>query len=91
MRRLSTEKQVTAQTPPTFLVHTGADTGVPAENSVSFYLALREAGVPAEMHLYEEGAHGFGLAPTDPVLSTWPDRWIDWVRERGLLGDPSWK
>lgn len=85
-RRLSSETQVTARTPPTFLVHTGRDDTVPAENSVSFYLALREAGVPAEMHLYEEGTHGFGLAPTDPVLSSWTDRWVDWVRERGLLG-----
>lgn len=91
MRHLSSEKQVTARTPPTFLVHTGADTGVPAENSVYFYLALREVGVPAEMHLYEEGSHGFGLAPTDPGLSTWTDRWVLWVRERGFLGGQPWK
>lgn len=83
---LSSEKQVTEQTPPTFLVHTGEDEGVPAENSVAFYLALREAGVPAELHVYEEGSHGFGLAPDDPVLSSWTDRWADWARERGLLG-----
>ncbi len=89
MREWSSEKQVTPQTPPTFLVHTGTDEGVPAENSVHFYLALRKADVPAEMHLYEEGPHGFGLAPTDPVLSSWSDRWVDWVRERGLLGGHS--
>lgn len=86
VRRLSSETQVTPETPPTFLVHTGQDETVPAENSVAFYLALRDAGVPAEMHLYEEGTHGFGLAPTDPVLSSWTDRWADWARERGLLG-----
>jgi len=86
VRRLSSETQVTADTPPTFLVHTGQDETVPAENSVAFYRALRAAGVPAELHLYEEGTHGFGLAPTDPVLSSWTDRWADWARERGLLG-----
>lgn len=85
-RRLSSETQVTPDTPPTFLVHTGQDETVPAENSVAFYQALRAAGVPAEMHLYEEGTHGFGLAPSDPVLSSWTERWADWARERGLLG-----
>lgn len=82
---LSNEKQVTAQTPPTFLFHTNADTGVPAENSVSFYLALRKAGVPAEMHIYEPGRHGVGLAPQDPVLSTWGARLADWLKGRGIL------
>lgn len=82
---LSNEKQVTAQTPPTFLFHTSDDPGVPVENSVYFYLALRKAGVPAEMHLYEHGRHGVGLAPADPVLSTWGDRLTDWMRGRGLL------
>ena len=52
---LSNEKQVTKETPPTFLFHTDADTGVPPENSVMFYLALRRAGVPAELHIYEQG------------------------------------
>jgi len=82
---LSNEKQVTAQTPPTFLMHTTGDTGVPAENSILFYLALRKAKVPAEMHIYEKGGHGFGLAPADPILSTWPGRCADWFRVRGLL------
>ena len=63
---LSNEKQVTKDTPPTFLFHTDADTGVPAENSVMFYLALRRAGVPAELHIYEQGEHGLGLARTTP-------------------------
>jgi acetyl esterase/lipase len=82
---LSNERQVTPQTPPTFLFHTNADTGVPPENSALFYLALRKAGVPAEMHIYEQGRHGVGLAPTDAVLSTWPARLADWLRVRGLL------
>ncbi len=82
---LSNEKQVTAETPPTFLIHTNEDTVVPAENSVLFYLALRRAGVPAELHVYERGPHGVGLAPTDRVLSSWPARLADWMYSRGLL------
>lgn len=82
---LSNELQVTPQTPPTFLFHTTADQTVPVENSVMFYLALHKAGVPAEMHLYEEGPHGVGLAPTDEALSSWPARLADWLRVRGLL------
>jgi acetyl esterase/lipase len=83
--RLSNEMQVTARTPPTFLFHTNEDAGVPAENSVLFYLALRKAGVPAELHIYERGPHGVGLAPTDAVLSTWAGRLKDWLDIRGLL------
>ncbi len=82
---LSNELQVTAQTPPTFLFHTTADATVPVENSVLFYLALRKAGVPAEMHIYERGPHGVGLAPTDEALSSWPSRLADWLRVHGLL------
>ncbi|HEY8551788.1 MAG TPA: alpha/beta hydrolase, partial [Vicinamibacterales bacterium] len=85
LHTLSTDRQVTEATPPTFLFHTNADTGVPAENSVSFYLALRRAGVPAELHIYEQGPHGVGIAPKDPVLATWPARLTDWLKVRGLL------
>jgi acetyl esterase/lipase len=82
---LSNESQVTAQTPPTFLFHTANDRTVPVENSVSFFLALRKAGVPAEMHIYENGPHGLGLATTDATLSSWTDRLEAWLRGRGLL------
>jgi len=82
---LSNELQVTAQTPPAFLFHTTEDRTVPVENSVMFYLAMRRAGVPVEMHIYEKGPHGVGLAPTDEALSSWPARLADWLRGRGLL------
>ncbi len=82
---LSTELQVTPETPPVFLFHTNEDTTVPAENSVLFYLALRRAKVPAELHIYERGSHGVGLAWSDAVLSSWPARLADWMRIRGLL------
>ncbi len=82
---MSTDLQVTPKTPPTFLMHTDADDGVPSENSVNFYLALRKAGVPAEMHIYAEGAHGLGLAPDYPTLANWPDRARLWMGSRKLL------
>ena len=87
--RLSNDRQITKETPPTFLFHTNADTGVPAENSVLFYLALRKAGVPAEMHIFEPGAHGVGLGMTDPVLAAWPPLLSSWLRHRGLLTAPA--
>jgi acetyl esterase/lipase len=84
VQSLSNELQVTAETPPTFLFHTDADTGVVPENSILFYLALRRAGVPAELHVYEHGPHGVGLAAKDPVLSSWSERLRDWLRSRGV-------
>jgi len=53
-----------------------------------FYVALREAGVPAEMHIYQRGRHGVGLAPTDLVLSSWPRRLAEWLQAGGLLTPP---
>jgi acetyl esterase/lipase len=82
---LSNELQVTRDTPPTFLFHTDQDTGVPAENSVQFYLALRRAGVPAELHVYRTGGHGVGLAHDIPGTKTWPDRCREWMQSLGLV------
>lgn len=82
---LSNEKQVTAKTPPTFLFHTDADKAVVPENSVLFYMALRKAKVPAELHVYEKGPHGVGLAQKDPALSSWPERLERWLDGQGLL------
>jgi len=82
---LCNEKQVTEKTPPTFLFHTDADKGVVPENSVLFYMALKKAKVPAELHIYEKGNHGVGLAKGDPILSTWADRLNGWLETRGLL------
>jgi len=82
---LSNERQVTAETPPTFLFHTDNDPVVPAENSALFYLALRRAGVPAEMHIFADGPHGVGLAQHDPTLSPWSQLLETWLRGRGLL------
>jgi acetyl esterase/lipase len=81
---LSNELHVTPQAPPTFLFHTDSDDGVPAENSVLFYFALRKNHVPAELHIFERGPHGSGLAQKDPALSIWPTLLANWLRIRGL-------
>ncbi len=85
---LSVDQQVTPRTPPTFLVHGGTDRAVPLENSLLFYSALRRNGVPAELHLYEEGPHGFGLAPTRGPIAEWLTRCVEWLGMRGWLAAP---
>jgi len=78
---LSNDKQVTPQTPPTFLVHADDDRGVVAENSICFYQALRKHHVPAEMHIYLKGGHGFGMRPSAGPASQWPDECLKWLRQ----------
>ena len=83
--RTSIDRLAHAAMPPTFLVHTAADRSVPLEHSLALHAALRRAGVPAELHVYEQGEHGFGVAPGLGPTSAWPDRWFDWMRARGFL------
>ena len=80
---MSAELHVTELTPPTFLFTTTDDKTVPVMNSVMFYSALVKANVPAEMHIFQHGAHGSGLATANPQLHVWPDLLIKWMRERG--------
>lgn len=82
--KFSNQLQVTPETPPTFLFSTDADTTVPAENSLMFFDALRHNHVPAELHVFERGPHGTGLAQTYPELSIWPKLLEDWLRLCGL-------
>jgi acetyl esterase/lipase len=82
---LSSERQVTAATPPTFIYHTNADTVVPVENAVAYFLALRKAGVPAEMHVFKDGAHGSGLGMQNAALAEWPRLLANWLRASGLM------
>jgi acetyl esterase/lipase len=86
IENLSNEKQVTGRTPPTFLAHTSEDTAVPPQNSVMFYEALVRNKVPAELHVYEKGAHGLGMdRRPDLPFSSWPRRCAAWLEGRGLL------
>jgi acetyl esterase/lipase len=82
---LSAEQHVTRQTPPVFLAQATTDRTVPVENSVLFYMACRKAGVPAELHLFEMGSHGFGLAATDAALKVWPELMVTWMGKNGWV------
>jgi acetyl esterase/lipase len=82
--QLAPEIRVTSQTPPSFFAHAGDDKVSP-ENSVLMYLALKRAGVPAELHVYANGGHGFGMRPSKNPCATWPERCAEWLRSQGVL------
>ena len=84
LQEYSNELQVSKQTPPTFLVHASDDTGVSPENSVSFYLALKRKHIPAELHIYEKGGHGFGLHNTT-TTDVWMERCKNWMDGNGWM------
>lgn len=74
-------------TPPVFLLHAADDGTVPVESSVRMYGALKEAGVPAELHVFPEGGHGFGIArAAGKPVEVWPDLFLRWGRARGMFG-----
>jgi acetyl esterase/lipase len=83
--RLSGEQAVTKDTPPTFIFQTNEDVAVPAENSLHYFLALRRAGVPAEMHVFEKGPHGVGLANDNAALAPWSALLANWLRLRAFI------
>jgi acetyl esterase/lipase len=82
---LSNEKQVTSETPPTFVWHTQEDKAVPPENSIVFYEAMVKNKVPGELHIYEKGPHGVGLGAKFAGTSDWPNTFQRWLQTRGLL------
>jgi acetyl esterase/lipase len=81
---LAPELTVTSNTPPTFLVQ-AEDDPVHVENSLFYYLALQNAKVPAEMHLFADGGHGYGLRDSDKAVISWPKRAEEWMRGLGVL------
>lgn len=85
IRELSNHLHVTAETGPTFLVHAADDNAVPAENSLLFYSALRKHKVPAELHIFEQGGHGFGMFRGDRPADYWPELLEGWLRGHGLI------
>ena len=84
---LSSEKQVRKTTPPTFVWHTAEDRPVPVENSLLFASALREAGVPFALHVYQKGRHGIGLADKPPFKNVhpWANDLVFWLKEQGFI------
>jgi acetyl esterase/lipase len=83
--RIAPEVKVTTNTPPTFLVM-AQDDPVRVENVIYYFMALKQAGVPSELHVYPTGGHGYGLRRTEHFVTTWPDRAADWMRSQKLLG-----
>ena len=82
----SLDEQVTAETPPTFLIH-AHDDHLSSENSVRFYAALKQFGVPVELHVFARGGHGFGIRSDRPgiIARKWPELWLDWMQDSGFL------
>jgi len=83
-RLLSSELQVTADTPPAFLWHTSDDAGVPVENSLQFASAMSSHHVPVELHAFQSGRHGLGLAEEHPEAYVWPRLCELWLRKQGF-------
>ena len=83
----SNELQVSENTPPTFLVHAEDDGSVPVENSIRYFLKLKEHKVEAEMHIYQKGGHGFGLAKDkkNETEANWPKDCENWLMMRGII------
>jgi acetyl esterase/lipase len=82
--KYSNELNVTAQTPPTFLVLADDDGAVPPRNSIEFYLALKKFNIPAEMHIFRDGGHGFGMNKTNKPVDQWPNLFVQWMKAQGI-------
>jgi acetyl esterase/lipase len=82
---LSPELTLTSNTPPTFLVQAEDDHAAPVENSLFYYLALKKAGIPAEMHIFSSGGHGYGMRDAGKSVTSWPQRAEEWMRKLGVL------
>ncbi len=81
----SNELQVNERTPPAFLVCAEDDKSVPVENSINYFLALKKFNIPSELHIYENGGHGFGLAKNMGTVSNWTKACIDWLKEEQII------
>lgn len=82
--KYSNERQVTAQTPPTFLILADDDSGVPPRNSIEFYMALKKYKIPAEMHIFRDGGHGFGMNKKNLPIDQWPGLFAQWMKAQGI-------
>jgi acetyl esterase/lipase len=80
---LSTQNRVDEHTPPTFIVFSNDDNVVPPENGVLFYNALRKHKIPTSLFIFDHGGHGYGMAPKDKVLNTWPGLSVKWLERLG--------
>ncbi len=81
----SNEKQISAETPPTILIHASDDRAVPVENSIAYYESLLKFDVPASLLVYESGGHGFSFAKGKGAVAGWPDACKSWLEDQGIL------
>lgn len=84
IRLFSNELQITTDTPPAFLVHSADDKSVPVLNSISYYQGLIKYGIPSELHVFQRGGHGYGLAPGQATQSSWPELCLKWLKASGF-------
>jgi acetyl esterase/lipase len=84
INHFSNELQVTGKTPPAFLVHSGDDNAVPVKNSILYFESLIKYKIPAELHIFEKGGHGYGLSIDKGTQSAWPGLCIKWMKANGL-------
>lgn len=85
VKHFSNELQVNENTPPAFLVHSTDDKAVPVMNSIRYFEALQQNKVPAELHIYEQGGHGYGMAVEEDSHSAWPEACLNWMKMKGWL------
>ncbi len=84
-KQYSNELNVTKETPPTFFVLADDDKSVIPQNSIDFYLALKQNEVPAEMHIFQEGGHGFGMTKKNLPVDLWPDLFYNWLKAMKII------
>jgi acetyl esterase/lipase len=84
VEKYSNELHVTAQTPPTFLILSDDDGAVPPRNSIEFYMALKKFNIPAEMHIFRDGGHGFGMNKINKPVDQWPNLFALWMKAQGI-------
>ena len=84
IKRFSNELQVNEKTPPAFMVHSADDKAVPIKNSIVYYEQLVKYGIPSELHIFQKGGHGYGLAGGKDTQSSWPELCIKWLKASGF-------
>ncbi len=87
IKYFSNQEHVTAETPPTFLCHADDDKVVTPTNSILFYQALKKFEIPAELHIFHKGDHGFGMTKANLPVDNWPNLVIDWLKSMNFIED----
>ena len=85
INKYSNDLNVNSQTPPTILIHSNNDKGTPPENSLSYYSALRKNNIPAALHIWEDGGHGYGLGKGRGSIESWPKIVEEWMKIRNVI------